>query len=124
MFRAKNNQLPANILRLFTEGEGCYNLRGLFKCNCVRVRRTRRGFCFSVCGVTLWNSLNLKLKECPNIIQFKNRYKEMIFMRYRDGGVYVTQVPVVCMCAYVCCMYVSISVYVCMYVYVCVCMCV
>jgi hypothetical protein len=41
-------------------------------------------FCISICDVRLWNSLSGEIKECPNINQFKIKYKELIFTRYRD----------------------------------------
>ena len=35
----------------------------------------------------LWNGMSTELKQCPNMIQFKRRFKSMIFIRYRDEGV-------------------------------------
>ena len=84
LYKAKNKLLPLNIQKLFTERVGVHSLRG--KCNfrVTMVRTKRKSFCISVCGVKLWNSLNVELKECPNIQQFKKRYKECIFTRYRE----------------------------------------
>ncbi len=62
MFRAKNNQLPGNILYI----------------KIVRVCTTRKSFCISVWGVRLWNRLNLKLKECPSM---KHLSIEKLFSR-------------------------------------------
>ncbi len=86
MFKAKNNQLPGNIQGMFSQREGKYNLRGLFYFKNVKVRTTRKSFCVSVYGVKLWNCLNEELKQCPNIEQFKKKYKNMIFKRYEDAS--------------------------------------
>lgn len=37
-----------------------------------------KGFSKSICGVRLWNGLNVELKQCSNINQFKKRYKQMV----------------------------------------------
>lgn len=87
VFKAKNNLLPGNIQKLFTEREGGYNFRGKFNFKIRNTRTTRRSFCVPICGVKLWNSLNVELKECPNIILFKKRYKDMIFNIYKNEGV-------------------------------------
>ncbi len=81
MFKAKNNQLAANIQKMFMEREGTYNLRGLLNFKTLSVHTTRKSFCNSVCGVKLWKSLNEELKKCPNMKLFKKRYEEMIFRR-------------------------------------------
>ncbi len=86
IFKAANNSLPGNIQKLFIEREGGYNLRGKFKFKIQSTRTTRRSFCVPICGIKLWNSLNVGLKECPNIIQFKKMYKEMTFHMYRNEG--------------------------------------
>lgn len=84
LFKAKNNLLPENIQTLFTGREGGYNLRGKFKFKILKARTTGKTFCISICGVKLWNSLEGTLRECPNINQFKKKYKEMIFTRYTN----------------------------------------
>ena len=75
-YKAKNNLLPGNIQKLFIEREEGYNLRGKSKFKTLNARTTRKMFCISICGVRLWNSLSVELKECPNINQFKKRYKK------------------------------------------------
>ena len=87
MFKAKINILPLNIQKLFSDREGGYNLRGKLNFKVNSVRTTRKMFCISICGVRLWNSLSGEIKECPNINQFKIKYKEWIFTRYRDEEV-------------------------------------
>lgn len=64
--------------------EGSYNLRGFCNFKTGKVRTTRKNFCVSVHGVKLWNSLNMELKQCPNIKQFKKSYKNMIFSNYKE----------------------------------------
>jgi len=36
----------------------------------------------SVCGVKLWNSLGLELKQSKNIHQFKVHYKQKVLSQY------------------------------------------
>ncbi len=38
----------------------------------------------SVGGVKLWNGLDEEIKLSNSITQFKERYKEIIFKRYRE----------------------------------------
>ena len=87
MFKAKNNKLPANIQKMFTQIEGSYFLRGLLNFKMKKVRTTRKSFCISVCGVKLWNGLKEELKQCPNLKLFKTRLKEVILTGYKDEGV-------------------------------------
>ncbi len=60
-FKAKNNLLPGKSQKLFTAKEGGQNLRGKFYFKILSVHTTRKSFCISVCGVKLWNSLNIYL---------------------------------------------------------------
>lgn len=55
MFKTSNNMLPNNIQNLFRNREGKYDLRG--QCN-LKIK----SMCITVCGVTLWNGLDGKLK--------------------------------------------------------------
>lgn len=84
LFKAKNKELPGNIQSMFFLKEGSYNLRGFCNFKTGKVRTTRKSFCVSVHGVKLWNSLNMELKQCPNIKQFKKSYKNMIFSNYKE----------------------------------------
>ena len=84
MYKAKNNLLPSNIQKLFFYRVGGYNLRGEFNLKHQRARTTLKSFCLSVCGVRLWNRLGVGLKQCPSMIQFKKRFKHMVFTRYRE----------------------------------------
>ena len=83
MFKARNNLLPGNIQKVFSEREGGYDLRGKSNFKIPSFRTTRKSFCLSVSGTKLWNTLSNELKQCPNIFQFKNMFKETIFQRYR-----------------------------------------
>ena len=87
MFKAIHNLLPANIQKLFRGRDGGYNLRGEFKLKTLAVRTTVRTFSISICGVKLWNSLPVELKQCLNVGHFKRKYKDGIFTKYRieDG---------------------------------------
>lgn len=75
MYKAWNNQLPKNIQRLFKYQDGTYQLRGKNKFKIIRLRTTRKTFCISFCGVTLWNGIGEEIKKCRNILQFKAKYK-------------------------------------------------
>lgn len=84
MYKAIHNKLPGNIQKLFFNREGGYNLRGECNLKHQRARTTIKGFCVSVCGVRLWNSLGVELKRCPSMTQFKKQYKHMVFTKYRE----------------------------------------
>ena len=82
MYKARNNQLPGNIQKLFFERDGRYNLRGEANLKTLRARTTMKSFCISIRGVKLWNSLDAGLQQCFSVNQFKKRYKEHLFKRY------------------------------------------
>ena len=84
MYKARNKQLPANIQVLFSDREGGYNLRGELKLKTAFARIKVKSFCISVCGVQLWNNMNVEIMQCSNMIQFKKRYKQNIIMRYKE----------------------------------------
>ena len=84
MYKAKNNLLPANIQKLFRDREGDYNLRGEFNFKTLSRKSTMRGFCVSMVGVKIWNSLSDEHKQCPSINRFKYVYKCMTFTRYNE----------------------------------------
>lgn len=60
-------------------------LWGFCTSKAVNLRTTRKSFCVSVYGMKLWNSLSMAFKQSPNIKQFKQTYKDMIFMSYKEG---------------------------------------
>ena len=82
MYKAINNLLPGNIQKLFFNREGDYNLRGVNNLKQLTVRTTLRTFSITICGVKLWNSLGVELKQCPSVTQFKKRYKRMVLTQY------------------------------------------
>ena len=84
MYKARNKQLPGNIQVLFSDREGGYNLRGELKLKTAFARIKVKSFCISVCGVQLWNNMNVEIMQCSNMIQFKKRYKQNIIMRYKE----------------------------------------
>lgn len=84
MFRAFHNLLPVNIQNIFSHRGQCYSLRGFGNFIVPMVRTTRRSFSVSVCGVKLWNSLGLELKQCQSIYYFKSLYKSNVWLKYRD----------------------------------------
>ena len=84
LYKAKNKKLPNNIQKLFNVRQLCYNLRGKLNFDRFSNRTTRKGFCISICGVKQWNSLNVELKQCLSMNQFKRRYKQMVFQTYSN----------------------------------------
>lgn len=84
VFKANMNILPKNIQKLFCKRELKHNLRnqGNFKVHYANNNRKR--WCVSVCGVRLWNQLESHIKQCYNIYQFKKKYKESMFLQYRN----------------------------------------
>lgn len=84
MYKAKNHQLPANLQNLFHNREGGYNLRSELNFKILKRNSTMKGFCISIAGVKLWNSLSEEQKQCPSINQFKARYRSMMFTRYSE----------------------------------------
>lgn len=86
LFKAFNKLLPSNIQHFFTIQERTYNLRGYGDFTIPKVRTTRKSFCVSVCGVRLWNSLDIQHKQCQNIHRFKLLYKHMVWSKYKESG--------------------------------------
>uniref|UniRef100_A0A669B1C7 Reverse transcriptase domain-containing protein n=1 Tax=Oreochromis niloticus TaxID=8128 RepID=A0A669B1C7_ORENI len=85
LYKAFNKLLPANLQTIFEIREGVYNVRGFGEFKLPRTRTTRKGFCVSVCGVKIWNSLSLQLKQCKNIHRFKFLYKQLVWSQYTQG---------------------------------------
>ena len=82
MYKVRNKSLPCNILAMFREREGGYNLRWDLNLKQASAQTTRRAMCLSVCGVKIWNSLNEDLKHSNNLVQFKIRLKANILAKY------------------------------------------
>lgn len=84
MFKARQKTLPRNLQIMFKDRERVYNLRGKFEFKCPIVNSKKKSMCITVYGVHLWNSLNVQLKECANIQQFKHMYKNLFVKEYID----------------------------------------
>ena len=84
MYKARYNHLPVNIQLMFTDREGGYNLRGELNLKTRYARTTLKAFCISVCGVKLWNSIDVEIKQCSNICKFKRMYKGCLITKYRE----------------------------------------
>lgn len=67
IYKAFSKLLPSNSQQLFTRRENLHNLRGEGNFKLPRTRTKRKHFCVSVCGVTLWNSLDTQHKQCQNV---------------------------------------------------------
>ncbi len=59
-------------------------MRGQFNFKACSVHTTRKSLWISIGGVKLWNGLDEEIKLSNSITQFKERYKEIIFKRYRE----------------------------------------
>ena len=84
MFKAKNNLLPSNILKLFIEKRGNLGTRQMGNFQQVFVRTTLKSMSVSVRGVKLWNSFNLELKNSQSVNIFKRRFKIEILKKYKQ----------------------------------------
>ena len=82
MFKVRNKLLPVNILAMFREREGGYELRWVRNLKQASVQTTRKAMCISVCGVKIWNSLTEEIKDSTNIFQFKKRLKANVVAKY------------------------------------------
>ena len=82
MFKARNKILPQNILEMFRDREGGYNLRWELNFKQNRANTTRKTLCTSVCGVKIWNGLTEEVKHSVNLTQFKKRLKQNIVANY------------------------------------------
>ena len=80
MYKAKNEVLPENIQKLFKiEKHPNYNTRQVGQFLVKRHITSLKCMCISICGVKLWNSLEMSIKNCKNEFLFKKEYKRMIF---------------------------------------------
>ena len=85
VFKARNSLLPRNIQKMFKDKEeGWYNLRRKEDLEQPFVRTTQKHMCISVCGVHLWNDLQEEIRQSSSLSQFKNKYKNSIFNKYRN----------------------------------------
>ena len=77
MFKAFNNQLPTQLLSLFTKYKDVHSRDSINAFNFVvsRAQNKLSYDCLSVYGVKIWNSLSTKLKQINNICSFKKELK-------------------------------------------------
>lgn len=88
MYKRRNNLLPGNIQKLFTDREGGYNFRRILNMKLHSVRTNIKSMCIWYCGVVLQNGMEENIKQSKNITQFKKMYKNYIFRRYRNEEQY------------------------------------
>ena len=83
MYKANNKMLPLNIQRLFSVDEVTYyNTRQLKNMKQVYIRTTLKSKCISICGVKLWNSLKMDLRNSTSLPRFKKEYKKSLLQNY------------------------------------------
>jgi hypothetical protein len=82
MFKIRNKILPGNILKMFRDREGGYELRWESNFKQAWAMTTRKSMCISVCGVKIWNGLTEEIKQINNMVQFKKRLKFNILSKY------------------------------------------
>ena len=77
MYKAKK-MLLLIIQRLFSVDEvAYYNTRELNNMKQVNIRTTLKSNCISICGVKLWNSLQMDLRNSTTWPRFKKEYKQI-----------------------------------------------
>ena len=82
MYKAKK-MLPLNIQRLFSVDEVTYyNTRQLTNKKQVYIRTTLKSKCIYICGVKLWNSLKMDLRNSTTLPRFKKEYKNSLLRNY------------------------------------------
>ena len=87
VFKARYKALPIKIQNIFTFNDyQFYNTRSRQKVDFIplRVRTMLKSMCVSVRGVRLWNNLSSEFRNCSSVQMFKNKYKNGIFIKYRQ----------------------------------------
>lgn len=84
MYKVRNCLLPSNILNIFKDRDGNYDLRAELNFKKVNVRTAVRQMSISISGVHLWNGLGDEYKKCINQNRFKKLYKENFLELYRQ----------------------------------------
>ena len=80
MFKAFNNQLPTQLLSLFTKYKDIHSRDSINAFNFLvsRAQNKLSYDCLSVYGVKIWNSLPIKLKQINSICLFKKELKRVL----------------------------------------------
>ena len=84
MYKARNRLLPEQLQKRFQNRDGGYHLREPLNFKLGNCRTTTKQHCMTYYGVRLWNNLSMEMKQCPTIKQLSNKYKLVIWSRYRQ----------------------------------------
>ena len=82
IFKARHEMLPHNIQQMFSGKDAMYNLRGENNFKRHHARTTMKQMFITRRGVDLWNNLDMELKNCTSLKQFKRLYKVDILKQY------------------------------------------
>ena len=83
MYKANKKMLSLNIQRLISVEEVTYNnTRQLNNMKQVYIRTTFKSNCIPICGVKLWNSLKMDLRNSTTLPRFKKEYKKSSLRNY------------------------------------------
>ena len=78
MYKANKKMLPINIQRLFRVDEVTYyNTRQLKNMKQIYIRATLKSKCISICGVTLFNSLKMDLRNSTTLPRYEKLVTEL-----------------------------------------------
>ena len=84
MYRAKNQLLPNNIQKLFNEKSHIgYDLRDSRHFSTKYCRTTKKSMCVSIKGVSVWNSIDITIRQAKSFSLFKQLLKKNIFEVYK-----------------------------------------
>ena len=75
LYKAFRKVLPINIQQMFKINKNPHCLTGYGKYALPKNRTIGKVFCLSVCGVKLWNNLDIQQKQCQRIDRFKRLFK-------------------------------------------------
>ena len=84
LFKAKNSTLPPNIQRLFIKKESKLQTRQKEDFYQLSVRTTFKAMSLSVCGVKVWNNLNIDLRNSKSERIFKLKLKSEFIDKYKE----------------------------------------
>ena len=81
MYRITHHQMPHNLSEMFAPNSTVHDhyTRQSSNLHIFPHRLNIRRFTVNIYGPKLWNSLSSYIKEAPNIIAFKKRYKNALY---------------------------------------------
>lgn len=82
MFKVNNKTLPDSVHKFFIVSQSKYELRDGSKFMLPKAKKEVKRRCISFKGVQLWNSADLKLKQCTSFVMFKKSLCAFIFRSY------------------------------------------